>query len=244
MLRFLRSTKLWLGIAIFLLSGVGAWAQVAEQFLPEVDLYYLIPADNQSRLPDTRLWFQAKNTREAGDPVSAEFGPSVELLLKSWHLFTAIPLFDIDESKSRPLILSAGYRYLPNTSGPPTNRFEPFATFNAPLHRVKVLFTDRNRFDLDWKGGGYSWRYRNRPQFQREISLGRYHISPYASAEFFYESQYSKWSNTAIYAGCYFHFGEHFQLNPYYEHQNFTGSAPNQQYNQFGLMLNLFYGRR
>lgn len=48
-----------------------------DQFLPEIDVYYKLN-------PDLRIWFQAKQTREAGDPTSAEIGPSLDFYLKSW----------------------------------------------------------------------------------------------------------------------------------------------------------------
>jgi hypothetical protein len=107
--------------------------------------------------------------------------------------------------------------------------------------KARFLLSDRNRADLDWKNGDFSRRYRNRVQIEKTIRIGAYHLSPYASAEFFYESQYSKWSDTAIYAGCLFPIGKHVEFTPYYEHQNNTGKSPNQQLNQLGLMLNLFF---
>jgi len=62
------------------------------------------------------------------------------------------------------------------------------------------------------------------------------------SYTFFYSSQYAKWNDTAPYVGCLFPFGQHVEFNPYYEHQNNTGKSPNQQLNQLGLMLNLYFG--
>ena len=73
------------------------------------------------------------------------------------------------------------------------------------------------------------------------VPIGSYHLTPYASVEPFYQSQYGKWSETAIYAGCIFPIRKHFQLDPYYEHQNQTGKKPNEQLNQFGLVLSLFF---
>jgi hypothetical protein len=49
---------------------------------------------------------------------------------------------------------------------------------------------------------------------------------------------------TAVYAGCRFPIGEHVDFNPYYERQNNTGKSPNQQLNQLGLMLNLYFSVR
>jgi hypothetical protein len=66
-------------------------------------------------------------------------------------------------------------------------------------------------------------------------------MKAYASVEPFYQSQYGKWSDAAIYAGCLLPIRKHVQLDPYYEHQNNTGMPPNQQQNQFGIVLNLFF---
>jgi len=223
-------------VLLILALRLRAEAQV-DEFLPEIDAYYKASSS-------LRVWLQAKETAEAGNPVTAEFGPSVDFYIKSPQRLAEVTSFDVDDSKSRLLVLSVGYRHLPTPNESPTNRLEPFFTLNAPLPRINVLLSDRNRFDLDWQGGGFTWRYRNRVQLQRTIRTGSYHQSPYLSAEFYYESQYQKWADTALYAGCIFPIGKHFELNPYFEHQNSTGKSPSQQYNQAGLMLNIFYGRK
>src|SRR5215471_13994879 len=115
----------------------GAKAQISE-FLPEIDAYYKVTSD-------VRLWFQAKETYEAGAPVTAEFGPSVDFYLKPMVRLKNITSFDLDDSRSRPLIFSVGYRYLPYPSSPPTNRMEPIVTFNVPMPKIRILLTDRNR---------------------------------------------------------------------------------------------------
>ena len=208
-----------------------------DQLLPEIDAYYKISSP-------LRIWFQAKQTREDGAPATAEIGPSLDFYVKSPLKLAAITAFDLDDSKSRLLVFSVGYRYLPNPNAAPTNRLLPFFVLNSPVPRINFLLSDRNRADLDWQGGSFTWRYRNRIQLERTTRIGSYHLSPYASAEFFYSSQYSKWSTTSLFAGCLFPIGKHVQFNPYYEHQNSTGKSPNQQYNQLGLMLNLFFGQR
>lgn len=120
---------------------------------------------------------------------------------------------------------------------------EPLVTFNFPI-KGSFLLSDGNRADLDWRSGNFSWRYRNLFQIERTLRWRAYHPSPYASAEFFYESQFAKWSDTAIYAGWLFPVGKHVEFDPYYEHQNITGKGPNQQLNQLGLILNLYYSVR
>lgn len=212
-------------------------AAQTDQFLPEIDAYYKITSP-------VRIWFQAKETNEAGTPVTAEIGPSLDFYIKSPLKLADVTAFDLDDSKSRLLVISVGYRYLPTPGSPPTNRMEPLFTLNYPVPKIRFLLSDRNRADLDWKAGTFTWRYRNRVQLERTLRLGSYHPSAYASAEFYYESQYQKWSTTALYAGCLFPIGRHFELNPYYEHQNNTGKNPNQQLNQAGLMLNMYFSRR
>jgi len=208
-----------------------------DQLLPEIDTYVKLTSD-------LRISFQVKETREGGDPTQAEIGPSLDFYLPPLARLQNVTKFDLDDSKSRPLVFSIGYRYLPQANNAPaTNRMEPVVTFNFPL-KGRFLLSDRNRTDLDWKSGNFSWRYRNRIQIEKRLSIHNYHPAPYASAEFFYESQYGKWSDTAIYAGGLFPIGRHVQFNPYYEHQNNTGKSPSQQLNQLGLMLNLYFSVR
>ncbi len=211
-------------------------AQTAEG-LPEIDTYVELSSD-------LRISFQVKETREGGDPTQAEIGPSLDFYLKPLVQLQNTTEFDLDDSKSRPLVVTVGYRYLPQANNAPAiNRIEPVVTFHFPL-KARFLLTDANRADLDWQRGGFSWRYRNRFEIEKALRIGSYHPAPYASAEFFYESQYGKWSDTAIYVGCLFPIGKHVEFNPYYEHQNNTGQSPNQQLNQLGLMLNLYFSVR
>jgi hypothetical protein len=222
-----------LGLASLVILGCLSVRAQTAQVLPEVDTYFKLRSD-------LRVSFQAKQTREASDPVQAEIGPSLDFYLKPLFHLKDIAAFDLDDSKSRSLVFSVGYRYLPQANGAPaTNRMEPVVTFRFPMKRF--LLTDRNRADLDWKRGNFTWRYRNRFEIEKVLAVRSYHPALYASAEFFYETQYSKWSDTAIYAGCLFPIGKHLEFNPYYEHQNITGKSPNQQLNQLGLVLSLYF---
>jgi hypothetical protein len=213
--------------------GSVADAQV-DQLLPEIDLNYKVASD-------IRLRFQVKETREGGGPVQAEFGPTIDFYVKPLLRLKKITKFDLDDAKPRPLVFSIGYRYLPSPNTPEVNRLEPVVTAHLPT-AAGFLLSDRNRADLDWKSGKFTWRYRNLFQVERRINIRGYHPAPYASVELFYQSQYNKWSDTAIYAGCMFPLHKHVEFTPYYEHQNNTGKAPNQQLNQLGLVLNLFFG--
>lgn len=227
--------RLWLVLAIVIaaLPSLGG-AQTGET-LPEVDAYYDFN-------PNLRIQFQVKETREGGDPTTAEIGPSIQLYLKPLSKLFDITQFDLDKSKSQLVLFSVGYRILPTPGEAPTNRLEPYVILNLPSPG-KLLLSDRNRADLDWQNGSFSWHYRNLINIERPVTIRSYHPSPYISAEAWYTSQYQKWSTTSLFAGCLFPLGKHVEFNPYYEHQNNTGKNPSQQLNQLGLMLNLWLGR-
>lgn len=201
------------------------------EFLPEIDAFVKLKSN-------VRFVFQAMRTREGGDPTQAELGPSIDLYLKPLVKLRKITVFDLDDSKSRALVLSIGYRYLPSPDRPAVNRMEPVAIFHFPM-KAGILISDRNRADLDWSNGDFTWRYRNRLTLERAIKIRSYHPAPYVRAEVFYESQYSKWSSTELYAGCILPVSKHVEFDPYYKHENNTGKSPNQQVNAVGFIFNL-----
>jgi len=203
------------------------------EFLPEVNAYYKVKSA-------VRLSFQAKQTRENGDPTQVELGPTIDFMTKPWGRLRNASRYDQDDSKNRGLALAFVYRYLPSPDAPTVNRLIFVATPNFPLRRG-VLLTDRNRGELNFSSKGLDWRYRNRLNLQRTFDVHSYHPIPYASAEFYYDSKYQKWSSTALYAGCRFPVVKHVQLDPYYEHENNTGKKPNQQVHAFGVALGITF---
>ena len=222
-------------LILFCRTGSGESTQETE-FLPEVNTYLKLN-------PNIRVSFQAKDTREGGDSTQVSIGPSVEFYLKPLIRLKNITTFDLDDSKSRPLVLTAGYSFLTAPNSPSTNRLAIAATSHLPL-KAQLLLSDRNRADLEWSNGTFTWRYRNMLSLQRTYAIRSYHLMPYASAEFYYESQYSKWSTTELYAGTQLPVGKHLEFNPYYEHQNNTGKKPNKQVNAIGLTVNIYFSRK
>jgi hypothetical protein len=227
-------TRWFLAPALFFLACLPARAQSSTvEFFPEIDANIKLNAY-------VGIVFQVKETREGGDPTQVELGPSFVFHLQPLVKLHDVTVFDLDDSKSRPLVLSVGYRYVPSPDKATVNRLEPVITLHFPI-TGKILVSDRNRADLDWSDGSFTWRYRNRLTLERRIAIHSYHPAPYVSAEAFYESKYSKWSTTALYAGCLFPLGKHVELDPYYEHENNTGPSPNQQINAGGIVLNLYF---
>lgn len=225
----------WLvAVLLLLLQCPRARAQTATTFfLPEVDAYVRL-------VSKVRLELQGKGAIQDGDFYRATLGPSLEFNMKPLKKLKDIVIFDLDDIKCMPVTLSIGYRYLPSGTGLATNRFEPILMLHIPAPG-RLLITDRNRADLDWFNGSYKWRYRNRITLERRVTIHSYHPGPYVSAEFLYESPYSKWASTRLYAGCLLPLTKHLQLDPYYEHENNTGNHPNQQVNAGGLTLSLYF---
>ena len=222
------------GLALCCETGSAQGTQQV-QFLPEVDAYLKLS-------PDIRISVQAKDTREGGDSTQAEVGPSIEIYMKPLVKLKEITRFDLDDSKARPLILAIGYRYLSSPTSDSTSRMRLDATPHLPI-KARLLLTDRNRGDLDWSGGKFTWRYRNMVSLERTLTIRSYHPIPYASAEIYYESQYGKVSTTELYVGSRFPIGKHFELTPYYEHQNNTGKKTNSQLHGVGLIFDIYASR-
>jgi hypothetical protein len=54
-----------------------------------------------------------------------------------------------------------------------------------------LLLIDRNRLDLRWVDGNFSWRCRNRLTLERHFKMGGNRaLTPYASGELFYDSRF------------------------------------------------------
>lgn len=223
--------KRWCFIAasLVLLFGATLCAQTTE-FLPEINTYVKLD-------PNVRFTFQAKQTRENGDPTQGEIGPSIDFHFRP---FRNLGHEHPNQAKTRYLLLSFGYRYVPTRDRPPTNRILLVATPRLPL-KAKVVASDRNRGELNFSNGDLTWRYRNRLQLEREVTIRSYRPTPFANVEVYYDSRFQKWSSTAIEAGCQFLIRKHSEIEFYYEHQNNTGTAPNRQVDGIGLMLNLYF---
>jgi Protein of unknown function (DUF2490) len=230
--------RYWLMVVVLVFFCRTGSAQSSQevQFLPEIDAYLKLNSN-------IRVSAQAKDTRDGGESSQAAIGPSMEFYLKPLIRLSDITRFDLDDAKARPLVLAAGYLYLAAPGKPSTNRIPIAVTSHLPI-KAKLLLTDRNRADLDWSSGNFTWRYRNMLSLERTLVIHSYRPIPYASAEIYYESQYGKVSTTELYAGCLLPLGKHVQFKPYYEHQNNTGKHPNQQVHGLGLALNIYFSKK
>ena len=222
-----------MGILLAILASQVAAQEQSAQAWPEVDTYVTLNSD-------VRVSFFAAATREGREGTNAEIGPNIDFYFKPLVKLTRITVFELDQSKSRLVMLRAGYRYMPSTNGATEHRGLLEATARYPLLRG-VLLSDRNRVDFRFIDGEFAWRYRNRISAERALSIRSFHFIPYLRAEAYYDGNVGKWSRTAETVGCIFPFRRRYELEPYYEHQNDTSSAPNRQVNALGLVLSMYF---
>ena len=131
------------------------------------------------------------------------------VIIKTFRSLKKVTDFDLDDAKSRLLVLETGYRYVISPGAPPENRLVEAATSNFPL-KAGFLVNDRNRFDLDWKNSVFTWRYRNRLTVARTFAIRSYHFirmsppNPFARASttsgalrLSMQAAYSPWADTS-----------------------------------------------
>ncbi|MCM3903572.1 MAG: DUF2490 domain-containing protein [Pyrinomonadaceae bacterium] len=160
-------------------------SDTVKQIWPEVDIY--IPLNEKFR-----LFFLATTTKneETRDNTEGQVGAHVDYQL------------------NKKVSLRAGYRYAFSLGGSDPYKehriiFEQ--TLRQPLP-LQVLFSDRNREDLRWVNGEFSARYRNRVTLEREFKVLNRPVTPYGSAEVFYDSRFNAWSRNRLTVGAQFSF--------------------------------------
>ena len=160
-------------------------SDTVKQFWPEVDIY--VPLNEKFR-----LFFLATTTKaeETRDNLEGQLGAHID-----YHV-------------NKKVSLRTGYRY-----GSSLGEGDPFKehriifeqTLRQPLP-LEVLFTDRNREDLRWVNGEFSARYRNRVTLEREFKVLNRPVTPYGSAEVFYDSRFNTWNRNRLALGAQFAF--------------------------------------
>jgi hypothetical protein len=99
---------------------------------------------------------------------------------------------------------------------------------------------DRNRLDLRWVNGNFSWRYRNRLTLERHFKIGEKRaLTPYASGELFYDSRFDAWNRSRLRAGLQTTLSRTIMVDGYYVRQDDSRSSP-RLINAVGVVLNLF----
>ena len=157
------------------------------EFWPEIDVYIHVK-------PKVRLYLLGTVSKTAEDGE-----------LRNARGFEAQIGAHIDYIPNDHLILRTGYRY--GTSvGDSDDPFKEHRLLTEQTLRKmlpgELLLSDRNREDFRFVNGDFSFRYRNRVTIEREVHLfkGRT-ITPYASAEIFYDTRHNAWNRNRFAIG-------------------------------------------
>ena len=178
----------WLGIWALVVCPLvlGQESTSRNEVWPEIDVYINIK-------PKLRLFLLATSSR------SVEDGE----LLRS-NAFEAQFGAHLDYLPNDHLVLRTGYRFGTSLGDADEFKEHRFLTEQTLRKRLawEVLLSDRNREDFRVVNGDFSFRYRNRVTVERDFRLfGKRTITPYASAEAYYDTRYDVWNKTRFAAG-------------------------------------------
>jgi hypothetical protein len=222
-------------VALIAAFSSGARAQqdseTVKQFWPEVDIY--VPLNEKFR-----LFFLATTTKaeETKDNIEGQVGAHID-----YHLHKKVSL-------------RTGYRYGFSLGGSDPfkeHRIIVEQTLRQPLP-FEVLLSDRNREDLRWVNGEFSARYRNRVTLEREFEVWNRPITPYGSAEAFYDSRFKTWNRNRFAVGVQIafkrgaplisliHQKKQMVLDVYLLRQNDSRSQP-RHLNAVGMAFNIYF---
>ncbi len=127
------------------------------------------------------------------------------------------------------LTTAAWYRYnasqpLPGRSSREHRLFADL-TPRLPL-KWGFQMSDRNR--IEWRNINHdiSWRYRNRVQIERPLSIHDHRLIPYASAETYYDNRFHTLSRSQVFVGSRVPLTRHVSLDGFYMRQFDARSRP------------------
>lgn len=148
-----------------------------------------------------------------------------------------------DAFRQRYLSFRTGYEYLTSLSNGVSSHENRAIVEVTPRYRLPgaIVVDNRNRVEVRFiEGQSAAVRYRNRLQFSRDLGIGNFLFTPFASAEAFYDGRYGVWDLVRYEFGCDFPIGPHVVAEPYgaWEHDT-RGQPPH--VHAFGLTLKLFF---
>lgn len=223
---------------LILLVGLAipATAQNTEfEFWPELDAYINID-------PIARIYVRASARNRGQSDWRGDFGVHLDFALKP--IFRRDLRARDDVFRSRFLSFRGGFRYITSLpgSGQPylEHRWIVELTSRFPLpHTLVLSHTSRGEFRFI-SGKGFSTRYRDTMQLERDFSVGRLVFTPYINGQLYYDTRYDLWNRNRYSAGVEIPAGKRLVLDTYYLRQNDSRSTP-PHINVFGLKFNLYF---
>jgi hypothetical protein len=190
----MRSRLVFLVTALLLPSTAHAelW-----QFWPELDVFW-------SMRKELRLVVIAAPTRELETGTRLDFGGGVYLDFLALHR-RPFAHFTPDAGKHSRLDMRVGYARTHDASGAGVDEHRYIGQFQVRFHPVErpTYIFNRNRFELrDVEGRDLSWRYRNRTRLEDNFRWLGQNLTPYGTAEFFWDSRRDAWSRGLYVVGC------------------------------------------
>lgn len=184
--------------ALLVAPGGAARGEEHHEFWPELQFHKWFN-ERQSR---AIFMLSVSRDRDTGTSYQAEAGLTFEHHFTDWFWGRL------------------GYRHGNSTEGGPfqENRLLAEQIFRMPLG-FGFSADFRTREDFRWLNTGFSMRLRERIQVQRDITIGSYLFTPYASAEVYFDTQYNQMSRYRLIVGVTLPVYEHFFVEPYFARQ-------------------------
>jgi hypothetical protein len=181
---------LMLFLLVFVIGTPHARAQQSvtrNEFWPEIDVYINVK-------PKVRLYLLGTISK------SVEDGE-----IRNAQGFEAQIGAHVDYIPNDHIILRVGYRFGTSVGDADSPFKEHRLLTEQTLRKLlpgDLLLSDRNREDFRFVNGDFSFRYRNRVSIEREVHVfkGRT-ITPYVSAEIFYDTRFSAWNRNRLAVG-------------------------------------------
>jgi len=228
--RHLRTVLRTLALALVLAAPAAA-QEVTTQFWPEVDTFVRLSED-------MRIYVPLSRTREGTDDSDQDGTVGIYLDYYTLPIAKLHLVGPANAPRTHRLLLRAGYGYTAGSDGQPaTNTLTAEATGRLSLP-WDLLVSDRNRFDLNFTGGEFDPRYRNRLRIERNVDLGKPTLTPYVYGEFFYSFDEGDWIKIRATAGLEFHLWERFVPEVYFLRDFNAGLSGD--VNGIGLVLSIY----
>jgi hypothetical protein len=213
------------------LAAPSAAQDVTTQFWPEIDTFVRLS-------DDMRIYVPISKTREGTDDSDQDGTTGIYLDYYTLPLAKIHVLGPANAPRKHRLLLRAGYGYTVAGGGQPaTNTLTAEVTGRLSLP-WELLVSDRNRFDLNFSGGEFEPRYRNRVRLERNVDIGKPSLTPYVYGEFFYDFDDGDWVKIRATAGVEFHLWERFVPEVYFQRDFLSGSSGDVK--GIGLVLSIY----
>jgi len=205
------------------------------EFWPEISAYYKLT-------PTYRLFASYAPAFSHDSYAEGDLGAALEVGL--FPIFRSELAKRYDEDRLRFLRLRIGARYaasLPASEESSTEWRGIIQITGRATLPWNILGSLRNLLELRWLDEGFSGRYRIRLGFEKDVQIvSGYAITPFASAEAFYDSRFDIWNRLRYKLGIAFPISRVLSVATYYARQENRRSAI-AHVNVFGLAVAMFF---